>query len=55
MAKPIIITLDDEVQVLNAVERDLRRQYRRDYRIVKANSGQEMLLPVIGDMAKKWA
>ncbi len=43
MAKPIIITLDDEVQVLNAVERDLRRQYRRDYRIVKANSGQEGL------------
>jgi thioredoxin reductase (NADPH) len=43
MAKPIILTLDDEVQVLNAVERDLRRQYRRDYRIVKANSGPEAL------------
>ena len=43
MAKPIIMTVDDELQVLNAVERDLRRQYRRDYRIVKANSGQEGL------------
>jgi thioredoxin reductase (NADPH) len=43
MAKPIIMTVDDEMQVLNAVERDLRRQYRRDYRIVKANSGREGL------------
>jgi thioredoxin reductase (NADPH) len=43
MAKPIIMTVDDELQVLNAVERDLRRQYRRDYRIVKANSGQDGL------------
>ncbi|MGD8807237.1 MAG: FAD-dependent oxidoreductase [Chloroflexota bacterium] len=43
MAKPIIMTIDDELQVLNAVERDLRRQYRRDYRIVKANSGEEGL------------
>ena len=39
MAKPIILTVDDEPQVLNAVERDLRRHYRGDYRIVKAASG----------------
>ncbi len=43
MAKPIILTVDDEPQVLNAVERDLRRHYRGDYRIVKASSGQEAL------------
>jgi thioredoxin reductase (NADPH) len=43
MAKPMIITVDDEPQVLNAVERDLRKHYRRDYRIVKAGSGQEAL------------
>lgn len=43
MAKPMIITVDDEPQVLNAIERDLRRQYRRDYRIVKAGSGPEAL------------
>ena len=43
MAKPIIITIDDEPQVLNAVERDLRRHYRRDYRIIKAGSGAEAL------------
>ncbi len=43
MAKPIILTVDDEPQVLNAVERDLRRHYGGDYRIVKANSGPEAL------------
>ena len=43
MAKPIILTVDDEPQVLNAVERDLRRHYRGDYRIVKASSGAEAL------------
>ncbi len=43
MAKPIILTVDDEPQVLNAVERDLRRHYRSDYRVVKAGSGSEAL------------
>ncbi|MDX1614011.1 MAG: FAD-dependent oxidoreductase [Candidatus Promineifilaceae bacterium] len=43
MAKPIILTVDDEPQVLNAIERDLRRHYRGDYRIVKAGSGEEAL------------
>jgi thioredoxin reductase (NADPH) len=43
MAKPIIMTVDDEPQVLNAVERDLRRHYGGDYRILKAGSGEEAL------------
>jgi thioredoxin reductase (NADPH) len=43
MATPVITILDDEPQVLNAVERDLRRHYRGDYRIVKSNSGQDAL------------
>ncbi|MFN2188819.1 MAG: FAD-dependent oxidoreductase [Candidatus Promineifilaceae bacterium] len=43
MAKPLIMTLDDEPQVLNAVERDLRSHYRGEYRIVKANSGEDAL------------
>ena len=46
MAKPMIITVDDEPQVLNAIERDLRKHYRRDYRIVKAGSGQDALAAV---------
>jgi thioredoxin reductase (NADPH) len=38
--------VDDEPQVLNAVERDLRTHYRSDYRIVKAGSGSEALTAV---------
>ena len=45
MAKPIIVVLDDEPQVLNAVERDLRKHYRSDYRIVKSTNGQDALDP----------
>jgi len=43
MAKPIIITVDDEPQVLSAVNRDLRRHYRDEYRYVRAASGVEAL------------
>ena len=43
MPNPIILTVDDEPQVLNAIERDLRRHYGRDYRIVKAGSAAEAL------------
>jgi thioredoxin reductase (NADPH) len=43
MSKPIILTVDDEPQVLNAIERDLRRHYRSDYRIIKVDSGVEAL------------
>jgi thioredoxin reductase (NADPH) len=43
MAKPAIIVVDDEVQVLNAVERDLKSHFRSEYRVIKASSGQEAL------------
>jgi thioredoxin reductase (NADPH) len=43
MAKPLILTVDDEPQVLNAIERDLRHHYGSDYRIIKAGSGAEAL------------
>ena len=43
MSKPIILTVDDEKHVLNAVERDLRRHYGKDYRVLKAASGDEAL------------
>lgn len=39
MTKPAILVVDDESAVLNAVERDLRRQYGRDFRTLKAESG----------------
>ena len=43
MAKPAIIAVDDEPTVLNAIERDLRQKYGRDYRILKADSGMAAL------------
>jgi thioredoxin reductase (NADPH) len=43
MAKPVIVTVDDDPAVLNAVERDLRRRYAPDYRIVKAEDGLHAL------------
>lgn len=43
MAKPVILTVDDEPQVLNAIERDLRQHLGGNYRIVKAGSGREAL------------
>jgi len=43
MAQPIILAVDDDPQVLAAVERDLRQHYRRDYRIMKASSGRDAL------------
>ena len=39
MAKPVILTVDDDAEVLNAIGRDLRQHFTNDYRIVKANSG----------------
>ena len=43
MAEPIIFAVDDETQVLNAIERDLRRRYARGYRIISANSAETAL------------
>ena len=39
MAKPIILTVDDDADVLQAIARDLRRQYGDRFRIVRADSG----------------
>lgn len=39
MAKPAIITVDDDPEVLRAIERDLRRQYGERYRVLRADSG----------------
>ena len=43
MAKPVILSVDDEGHVLNAVERDLKRHFGREYRVIKAGSGAEAL------------
>ena len=46
MNKPVILAVDDDHEVLGAVERDLRRRYRDDYRVVAASSGKEALSTV---------
>ena len=38
MAKAVILVVDDDPAVLGAIERDLRQQYRADYRVMKAGS-----------------
>lgn len=43
MANPLIMVVDDDPTVLNAVERDMRKKYGRDYRITKTNSGAAAL------------
>ena len=43
MSKPSIILVDDDPQVLQAVERDMAAHYRADYRILRASSGDEAL------------
>lgn len=43
MAKPAILTVDDDLSVLNSVERDLRSKYGQDYRILPVNSGKAAL------------
>ena len=43
MGKPVILSIDDEPQVLNTINRDLRQNYGKDYRVLKAGSGKEAL------------
>ncbi len=43
MAKPAIVTVDDDAEVLRAIERDLRRKYANNYRVLRADSGQAAL------------
>jgi thioredoxin reductase (NADPH) len=43
MSKPILLTVDDDPEVLAAIERDLRERYRNDYLVLKARSGEEAL------------
>ena len=41
--KPLLFVVDDEPTALAAIERDLRRAYGTDFRIVCATSGSEAL------------
>jgi len=46
MAKPVIWTIDDDPDVLRAVERDLRRHYGNRYRVMAADSGSSALVAI---------
>jgi thioredoxin reductase (NADPH) len=41
--RPILLTVDDDPHVLQAIERDLRNQYGNRFRLLKADSGQNAL------------
>jgi len=43
MKLPFIIIVDDDVHVLRAIQRDVRNNYRDDYRIVAAESANEAI------------
>lgn len=43
MARPALLTVDDDPEVLRSVERDLRRKYGSSYRILRAESGAAAL------------
>jgi thioredoxin reductase (NADPH) len=43
MNRPIIFAIDDDVQVLRAITRDLRQQYGKEYKIMNTESAGEAL------------
>jgi thioredoxin reductase (NADPH) len=43
MAKPILLSVDDDADVLRAIERDLRSQYGADYRVLGSGSPESAL------------
>jgi thioredoxin reductase (NADPH) len=43
MAKPILLSVDDDVDVLRVVERDLRSQYGAEYRVIGSDSPESAL------------
>ena len=52
--RPALLVVDDDPDVLGAVERDLRRKYRNDYRVLKASSGKEGL-EAAGELKRRGA
>jgi len=48
MAKPVLMTVDDDAEVLRAVERDLRKRYAERYRVLRADSGASALQALHG-------
>lgn len=51
MKKPIIFSIDDDPQVLKAIRRDLRNEFKDDFRIMTTESAREAL-DVLTDLKK---
>jgi thioredoxin reductase (NADPH) len=49
--RPVILTVDDDPAVSQAVSRDLRARYAADYQVVRAGSGAEAL-EVLAELAR---
>lgn len=43
MAKPVLLTVDDDFEVLRAIERDLRSKYGDEYRVIRSDSAEGAL------------
>src|SRR5207249_628812 len=43
MAKPVLLSVDDDADVLRAIERDLRSKYGAQYRVIASDSPEEAL------------
>jgi thioredoxin reductase (NADPH) len=43
VAKPVLLIVDDDPDVLRAIDRDLRRRYADRYRVLRADSGKAAL------------
>lgn len=52
MTKPVLLTVDDDADVLAAIARDLRGHYGRDYRVLRADSGATAL-ELLGELKER--
>lgn len=52
MAKPVMLAVDDDPEVLQAVSRDLRKRYGDRYRVVRADSGP-VALEAVRELKRK--
>ncbi|MEO0789365.1 MAG: FAD-dependent oxidoreductase [Bacteroidota bacterium] len=50
--KPIILSIDDDQQVLRSLKRDLRQQYKENYRIISSDNPEEAL-EAVEELKKK--
>ena len=52
MTKPLIISIDDDQQVIRSLRRDLRNAYKEEYRVLSSTSANEVLESLV-ELKKK--